>query len=97
MLWVMPDGRLRPLIEDRFEQFNAVALQSWIPPLDKHAARAYGEIRGNRKALGGHPMSISTVRSRQSLKTRGFPITTRNVEDFYDCGLELINPFSVVG
>ena len=28
-------------------------------------------------------------------KTRGFAVATRNIKDFEDCGLELIDPFSV--
>jgi hypothetical protein len=27
-------------------------------------------------------------------KTLGFAVATRNVKDFEDCGLELINPFA---
>lgn len=27
-------------------------------------------------------------------RTRGFAVATRNIKDFEDCGLELIDPFS---
>ena len=89
----MPDGERRRLLSDRFEQFLGAAFASRILSFDEDAARAYGEIRGYRRELG-RPMSAFDGQIAAIAKTRGFAIATRNIRDFADCGLELINPFS---
>jgi len=95
-LRVMPDGRRRQLLAGRFEQFLAAAFESRILPFDEEAARAYGEIRGHRRELG-RPMSTFDGQIAAIARTRSFAVATRNVRDFKNCGLELINPFSTAG
>ena len=91
-LWVMPDGRRRRLLTDRFEQFLGTAFESRILSFDQDAARAYGEIRGHRQEQG-HPVSNFDAQIAAIARTRGFAVATRNTRDFADCGLDLINPF----
>lgn len=91
-LRVMPDGRRRRLLAERFEQFLAVAFESRILSFDEDAARAYGEIRGHRREQG-RPMSNFDGQIAAIAKIRGFAVATRNIKDFEDCGLELIDPF----
>ena len=78
---------------DRFDQFVKMAFQSRILPFDKSAAYAYGDIRTYRRSQG-RPMSNFDGQIAAIAKTHGFAIATRNVKDFEDCGLELMNPFS---
>jgi predicted nucleic acid-binding protein len=92
-LHVMPDGHRRRQLSDRFEQFLGAAFASRILPFDEDAARAYGEIRGHRREFG-RPISAFDGQIAAIARKRGFAIATRNVRDFEDCGLELINPFS---
>jgi toxin FitB len=92
-LRVMPDGQRRRLLSDRFEQFLVAAFASRILSFDEDAARAYGEIRGHRRELG-RPMSAFDGQIAAIARTRGFAVATRNIRDFADCGLEVINPFS---
>jgi len=94
-LRMMPDGKRRRLLASRFEQFIVAAFKSRILSFDENAARAYGEIRGHRKELG-RPMSNFDGQIASIAKTRGFAIATRNIKDFENCELELINPFSDV-
>ena len=54
---------------------------------------------GARKQLDprrelGRPMSAFDGQIAAIAKTQGFAIATRNIKDFDDCGLQLINPFS---
>lgn len=95
-LQAMPRGRRRQLLVDRFEQFLTTAFESRILSFDQDAARTYGAIRGQRRALG-RPMSNFDGQIAAIAKTRGFRLATRNTKDFEDCGLELINPFSLAG
>ncbi len=92
-LQAMPKGWRRQLLVDRFEQFRKTAFESRILSFDEEAARAYGTIRGQRRALG-RPMSNFDGQIAAIARTRGFGLATRNTKDFEDCGLELINPFS---
>ncbi len=92
----MPDGRRRRLLSARFEQFVGTAFASRVLSFDEAAARAYGEIRGHRRELG-RPMSAFDSQIAAIAKTRDCAVATRNVRDFEDCGLELINPFAGVG
>lgn len=94
-LRVMPDGQRRRLLTDRFQQFLAAAFASRILPFDENAARAYGEIRGHRRELG-RPMSVFDAQIAAIARTLGFAVATRNVRDFADCGLELIDPFTPI-
>ena len=91
-LRVMPAGRRRQLLTDRFERFLAAAFESRVLSFDEDAAHAYGEIRGHRKEQG-RPMSNFDGQIAAIAKTQGFAVATRNTKDFEDCGLELINPF----
>jgi len=93
-LRALPDGRRRQLLADRFEEFLAAAFESRVLPFDEDAARAYGEIRGHRREQG-RPMSNFDGQIAAIAKTRGFAVATRNIKHFEDCGLELIDPFSV--
>ena len=91
-LRVMPAGRRRRLLTDRFERFLAAAFESRVLSFDEDAARVYGEIRGHRKEQG-RPMSNFDGQIAAIAKTQGFAVATRNTKDFEDCELELINPF----
>jgi len=92
-LRVMPDGRRRRLLTDRFERFLAAAFESRILSFDEDAARVYGEIRGHRKEQG-RPMSNFDGQIAAIAKAQGFTVATRNTKDFEDCGLDLIDPFN---
>ncbi len=95
-LRILPDGRRRRLLGERFEQFLAEAFQSRILSFDEPAARAYGDIRGARRAQG-RPMSTLDGQIAAIARSRGCAVATRNIRDFEDCGLELIDPFSYRG
>lgn len=92
-LRAMPDGRRRRLLSDRFEQFVGTAFASRVLSFDEDAARAYGELRGHRRELG-RPMSALDGQIAAIARTRGYAVATRNVRNFRDCGLELIDPFA---
>ena len=48
-LQIMPMGKRRRLLEERFEQFVTTAFESRILSFDEAAARKYGEIKGLEK------------------------------------------------
>ena len=91
-LYAMPDGKRRRLLEDRFEEFIADGFDQRILGFDLKAARAYREVMGRRKTLG-RPMSILDGQIASIARANRFAVATRNVDDFEECGVSLINPF----
>ena len=91
-LRILPDGRRRHQLQEKFEQFIALAFAQRILGYDEAAARLYGEIMGLRKELG-RPMSVPDGQMAAIARCHGLSVATRNAGDFEDCGVDLLNPF----
>jgi hypothetical protein len=91
-LQVMPGGKRRRSLEERFEKFVATGFAHRVLGFDVHAAKLYGEVMGRRKALG-RPMGILDGQIASIARANAFAIATRNVRDFEECGLDVVNPF----
>ena len=89
---VMPPGKRRRLLRERFEQFIATAFDQRILSFDQDAARIYGEILGHRREIG-RPMSNFDGQIAAIARSRDFGLATRNVKDFEECQILLVNPF----
>ena len=92
-LRTMPKGRRRDLLTERFEQFVTTAFEQRILSFDEDAARVYGEVLGYRREIG-RPISSLDGQIAAIARSRGFSVATRNIKDFEDCQIDLINPFS---
>jgi predicted nucleic acid-binding protein len=71
----------------------ALAFAQRVLSYDEVAARVYGEVMGHRKEVG-HPMSVPDGQIAAIARSQGFRVATRNIKDFEDCGIELIDPFA---
>ena len=91
-LRILPDGQRRWQLHSQFEQFVTQAFEERVLAFTASAARAYAEIMRHRKEVG-HPMSLPDGQIASIAHAHGFAVATRNIKDFEDCGLELINPF----
>lgn len=91
-LEILPDGKRRRGLEDRFERFVAGGFAYRVLSFDEKAARRYGELRARRQGLG-RPMSVLDAQIAAIARANRFAVATRNVRDFEECGLELVNPF----
>lgn len=91
-LHILPDSKRRSLLETRFEQFISQAFAQRILNFKERDARIYGEIMGYRKELG-RPLSILDGQIAAITLANNMDLATRNLKDFKDCGLNLINPF----
>jgi hypothetical protein len=60
---------------------------------ESYAARAFSEIAAHRRALG-RPISHADAQIAAIARARGAKLATRNVADFEDCGLEVLDPWS---
>ena len=91
-LRILPGGKRRLQLKERFEQFIAFAFSQRVLGYDEAAARLYGEIMGLRKEVG-QPMSVPAGQIAAIARSRGLSVATRNTRDFQECGVELLNPF----
>ncbi|MFW6012493.1 MAG: type II toxin-antitoxin system VapC family toxin [bacterium] len=91
-LHILPDGRRRQDLEARFERFVARGFARRVLPFDEAAANLYGELMARRRSLG-RPMSSLDGQIAAIARAHQLAVATRNVPDFEDCGLEVVDPF----
>lgn len=91
-LRILPDGRRRRDLEGRFDQFLDRGFAHRILPFDENAARFYARLMAHRRSVG-RPMSTLDGQIAGTARAHRFAVATRNIPDFEDCGLDLVNPF----
>lgn len=95
-LRIQPDGKRRSQLSDKFEQFIALAFAQRVLVYDEAAARIYGEIMGMRKELG-RPMSAPDGQIAAIARSNHLTVATRNIVDFEETEVDLIDPFAAAG
>ena len=65
-----------------------------ILPFDKDAARAFADISAKCRHLGQPISELDAPQIAGIALSQDAAIATRNVRDFHDCGVELIDPWS---
>ena len=89
----LPDGQRRETLASHLEQFIAQGFSQRTLDFDTRAAVAYGELMANRRHRG-KPMSILDGQIAAIAKVHYAALATRNVRDFEDCGIEVIDPWA---
>lgn len=89
---ILPQGRRRQYLESGFEKVVAEGFAGRILTFDEESAHQYGEVMGLRKEAG-RPLSILDGQIASIARAKGFGVATRNVRDFLECGVEIVNPF----
>lgn len=90
---VLPEGNRKINLEDAFSKTLNEAFKHRVLSFDEAAAHCYGNLMGHRKLLG-RPMSIPDGQIAAIAISHHFSLATRNVRDFANCELEIINPFT---
>lgn len=67
-------------------------LAGQVLSFDSDAADVYAEIAASRKAAG-KPISQFDAMIAAIARSRGASLATRNVKDFVQCGIDLIDPW----
>src|SRR5579862_566562 len=88
----LPKGKKRQLIETAFHNAIKDAFNHRLLEFTEHAAYIYGKIMGERKKLG-RPLSILDGQIAAIALIEKACLATRNVRDFENCGLTVMNPF----
>jgi predicted nucleic acid-binding protein len=64
-----------------------------VLPFDGLAAQAYATIAAGRRA-DGRPISAFAAQIAAIARSRGAHVATRNVDDFNNCGVGILDPWT---
>jgi toxin FitB len=89
---LLPPGRRRDAIEAAADAMFQEDFAGRILPFSSDAARAYAEIAVARRQ-SGRPISQFDAQIAAVAKSAGASVATRNVADFRECGIKVIDPW----
>ena len=90
----LPDGRRRRDLAAAAEHAFNVLFYERILAFNSESTRVYAMIAASRRARG-RPISHADCQIAAIARSHGAQIATRNVNDFTDCGIEIVNPWLV--
>ena len=89
---VLADGARKTQLQAALKAIFTEDLSGQVIPFDRDCAEAYAGIAANRKN-SGQPISQFDAMIAAASASRGATLATRNLRDFADCGIRLINPW----
>lgn len=92
-LALLPEGRRRDGLVAAARPMFELDLAGRVLPFDTDAALAYPDIAAGRRRIG-RPISQIDAQIAAIVRSRGARLATRNVRDFADCGITLVNPWN---
>ena len=90
---ILPPGQRQQELSAEVEGMFREDFRGRILPFDRYAAGFYAEIAAARRAAG-RPASYADLQIAAIAYSLGAALATRNVKDFEDCGIEVINPWA---
>ena len=90
---ILPAGNRR---EDLVAEIDAMVAEDFadrVLPFDSAATVAFAEIFADRHAAG-QPISFPDCQIAAIARSRGMTVATRNVRDFEDTGIRIVNPWA---
>jgi predicted nucleic acid-binding protein len=91
-LALLPDGQRKDGLLAAAHTMFSKGFAGRILPFDNNAAVFYAQVAATRRRTG-RPISQFDAQIAAVARSRGGPVATRNVDDFSDCGIEVINPW----
>lgn len=93
-LALLPERRRRQALEAAVKPIFAEDLAGRVLAFDPDAAKSYAAIAAHRRAIG-RPVSQFDAQIAAIAASRGASIATRNVTDFSETGVDIVNPWDV--
>lgn len=90
---ILPQGARRRGLADAAEQALGGLFEGRILPFDSDAAHAYADIAAACRGVG-RPISQPDCQIAAIARSRGMAVATRNVRDYSDTGVEVIDPWT---
>jgi predicted nucleic acid-binding protein len=89
----LPDGRRKQDLQQNWNALMTDVFTGRIWPFTSEAAHCYAHLPRRREPLGRSMATADAVIAATAL-AQGASLATRDVVDFADIGLELINPWN---
>lgn len=90
---IVPAGRRRNELEAAMTRWLEGGFGDRILPFDRAAARHYADIASVRRRAG-RTMGEADCQIAAICRSRGITLLTRNIRDFEDTGIEIVNPWT---
>ena len=90
----LPAGGRRRGLTGAAEHAFGVLFAERILPFDSDAAREYAGIASNRRTTG-RPISQADCMIAAIARSRGASVATRDASGFDECGIDVVNPWSM--
>jgi hypothetical protein len=90
---LLPDGQRRRKLADAALAIFNEDFAGRVLSFDGDSADTYAEIGASRRAAG-RPISQFDALIAAMTRSRGACLATRNVKDFDDCGIDVVNPWT---
>ncbi len=90
---LLPDGQRQTTLLAAIRHIFSLDMAGQVLGFDHDAADQYAQIAAIRKNIG-KPISQFDAMIAAITKSRGARLATRNVKDFVDCGIEVIDPWA---
>ena len=90
---LLPAGRRRDALASAVEAILREDFEDRVLPFDSRAAREYAEIAASRRTAG-RPVAPADCQIAAIARSRDLTVATRNVRDFADMELELVDPWA---
>ena len=91
-LALMPPGRRRSALANVIEDMLDEDFNGRILPFDSTASVAFADIAASRRKAG-RPIAQFDAQIAAIAHSRGAGLATRNIADFQECGIALIDPW----
>jgi toxin FitB len=89
---IMPDGKRKQSLANFIQAFFQNSITNGILAFGEHEADAFAELVAHRRRVG-QPIGEFDGQIAAIAVVRRFAVVTRNVRDFTDCGIDVINPW----
>jgi predicted nucleic acid-binding protein len=90
----LPAGARQRDLRERWQRLRRTGFgEDRVLPFDTTAADVYGELFGKSRR-SGRPVGAFDLQIAAIASVRGLRVVTRNVRDFADLGVDVLNPWS---
>ena len=89
----LPTGRRRNELAEVFDQVATEDFEGRVLAFDGVAAAHYVDLVVDRERMG-RPISMADAQIAAICRSHGAAIATRNVDDFADVGVDVVNPWT---
>jgi predicted nucleic acid-binding protein len=90
---LLPTGKRRTSLEQAARRMFAEDFANRVLPFDSAAAQAFALIAAARREKG-RPIGDFDAQIAAIARSHGATVATRNVADFSDCGIEVVDPWA---